>query len=328
MNKRSLFIIIIFLISISVIPGHSTIKKLAQTGLQFLEIDINARAAAMGGAYIMIGQDATAMFYNPAGVARMQSNFDVIASRTQWFADISYSAGGIAKNFGSWGTVGLSFITADYGEIIGTRVASTEKGFTETGSVDVGAYVVGLTYAKGLTEKFTVGGQVKYASQHLGENLLSDGTTVNNEVSGLAFDFGTIFYPGFKSFRFGMSIRNFSPEFKYQQEGFQLPLTFLIGFGMDMLDFLGEHENSSLLLGIDAQHPRDYTERVHVGLEYTYQNLISLRGGYKYNYDEEGLTAGVGFNIQSGNLGFKVGYSYSEFGVFDGINRFDVGFTF
>jgi hypothetical protein len=95
-----------------------------------------------------------------------------------------------------------------------------------------------------------------------------------------------------------------------------------------MLDFMGEHENSSLLLGVDALHPRDYTERVHVGLEYSYNEMVFLRGGYKTNYDEEGLTAGVGFNVKSGTMGVKVGYSYSEFGVFDGVNRFDVGFTF
>jgi len=308
-------------------PANATIKKLAQTGLQFLKVDVGTRASALGGAYAMIGQDATAMFYNPAGLARMQSNYEAFLTRTQWIADINYNAGAFAANLGGWGAVGVTFIFADYGDIQGTMVSSTAAGYEDTHLLDVGAYAIGVSYAKNLTEKFSVGGQVKLAAQNLDKSELTD-KTIDNSVSGVAFDFGTTFYPGYKSFRLGMFVRNYSPQFKYEKEAFQLPLTFAIGIGMDLMDIMGEHENSSLLLGVDALHPRDYTERVHVGLEYTYMGMFSLRAGYKTNYDEEGLTAGVGFNLKSGNVGVKVGYSYAEFGVFDGINRFDVGFSF
>ncbi len=327
MKKLSLFLILVFLTTIFLMPAHSAIKKLAQTGLQFLEIDLSTRAAAMGGAFMMVGEDADAMFYNPAGIAYMESNVDFTACRTQWIADISYNSGGIVKNFGNIGNFGISFVTSDYGDIIGTRVSSSEQGFEETGNLDVGAYALGISYARSLTNKFTVGGQVKYVAQHLGSNLFPNGDTVENKVSSTAFDFGTMFYPGFKSFRFGMSIRNFSPELKYQQTGFQLPLTFTVGFAMDILDLLGEH-NNSLLLAIDAVHPRDYTERIHLGAEYTLLNMIALRAGYKFNYDEEGLTAGLGLNSDLGGLKIKIGYTYSDFGVFDSVSRMSFGVAF
>jgi len=189
MKKLTLCLLLVFLTTVFIMPAHSAIKKLAQTGLQFLEIDVSARAAAMGGAFMMVGDDANAMFYNPAGIAKMQSGMDLFASRTQWIADISYNAGGIVKDFGNLGTFGVSFITANYGDIIGTRVSSTEKGFSETGNLNVGAYAVGLSYARSLTNKFTVGGQIKFAAQNLGKNLFSNGSTVNSKVSGLAFDF-------------------------------------------------------------------------------------------------------------------------------------------
>jgi len=328
MKKLSFIILIFILCLVFTVPGHATIKKLAQTGLQFLKVDVGTRAAAMGGAYAMIGEDAAAMFYNPAGIARLKNNYEFFITRTQWIADINYNAGAFAANLGKWGSVGLTFIIADYGEILGTRVAPTEKGYEDIGTVDVGAFSIGISYARSLTEKFSVGGQVKLAAQNLGESELGENEIVENKVSGLAFDFGTMFYPGFKSFRFGMFIRNYSPQFKYEKEAFQLPLTFVIGAAMDLLDFMGEHETSSLLLGVDALHPRDYTERIHIGAEYNFQEMISLRVGYKYNYDEEGLTAGVGFQKKLSSFGVKVGYSYSEFGVFDGVSRFEVGFTF
>jgi hypothetical protein len=327
MKKLTFLITIVLVCTIFILPANAVIKKLAQTGLQFLKVDVGTRAAAMAGAYTMIGHDATAMFYNPSGLARMETNYEVFATRTQWIADINYNAGALAVNLDRWGAVGVSFIFADYGDIQGTMVASTEAGFEDTHMLDVGAYAIGLTYAKSLTERFSVGGQIKLAAQSLDQSELV-AETVDNNVSGLAFDFGTTFYPGYKSFRIGMFIRNYSPQFKYYNEAFQLPLTFSIGFGMDLLDFMGEHENSSLLMGVDALHPRDYTERVHLGLEYSYMNMVALRVGYKTNYDEEGLTAGVGFSVKSSNVGVKVGYSYSEFGVFDGVNRFDIGFTF
>lgn len=324
--KKYTLCMVLFL-SVLTMPAHSALKKAAQTGLQFLKVDVGARAAAMGGAFMMVGNDANALFYNPAGIAKMNASFDLLANRTQWIAGISYIAVGCVKNLGSWGSIGISFITSDYGDIYGTRLSGSDKGYEETGNVNVGAYAVGIAYAKQLTDKFTVGGQIKYAYQHLGENLFSNNETAKNQVSGLAYDFGTMFYPGFKSFRLGMSIRNFSPQFKYQQYAFQLPLTFVLGFAMDVLDFTGRHDNS-LIVAVDAIHPRDYTERIHVGAEYLLMNMFAFRVGYKFNYDEESFTAGLGFEKKVGGLQIKLGYAYSDFGVFDNVNRISFGCSF
>jgi hypothetical protein len=328
-------IILLAVASIFTVPAHSTMKKVAQTGLQFLKVDVVARAAAMGGAFMMIGDDATAMFYNPAGIALMSHSFDFFSGRTNWIAEINYNAVGAVKNLGNWGAVGFSAITSDYGDIIGTQVAQSsdsptdiEKGFVETGMIDVGAYAVGLTYARSLTNKFTVGGQIKYVSQHLGENILNKGDNpVENKVSGYAFDFGTIFYPGFQSLRVGMSIRNFSGQFQYEETPFQLPLTFTVSAAMDVLDLMGEHE-SPLLLAIDAVHPRDYTERIQFGGEYLFMGMFALRAGYKFNYDEEGLTAGIGLKYTISRMNLKLDYAYGNMDIFDSVNRFSIGISF
>lgn len=326
--KKSCIILFVFLVGLLSLTPLYAINKTAQTGLQFLKVDVGARAAAMGGSYAMVGDDATAMFYNPAGLAKIENNIDFFAARTEWLADISYNAGGIAKNFGTFGTVGISYIAADYGDdIMGTRYANTEEGFVSTGALDVGAYAIGISFAKAMTNKFSIGGQIKYCSQHLGSNLLSDGSTMENKVSGTAYDFGTIFYPGFHSFRLGMTIRNFSPEFKYVEEGFELPLTFVLGFAMDVLDLLGDHQNQ-LLVSLDASHPRDYSERIHIGAEYLFMDMLALRAGYKFNYDVEGLSAGVGFQKDLGGLLLKVGYSFSDSEYFDAVNRVSFGIGF
>ncbi|TSA22378.1 DUF3308 domain-containing protein [bacterium] len=325
--KHCRLLISICIAVLSTAPASAATKKVGQTGFQFLKIDMSTRAAGMGGSYITINDDATSMFYNPAGLALMQSKGDAFAMNTKWIADISYLGGGLAVSLGDYGTVGASWMIADYGnDFIGTRYwPSAPLGYIETGKLDVSAYTVGLSYATALTDRFYVGGQVKTCYQHLGQNYIDTlGTIRINELSGLAYDFGTIFYPGFKSFRIGMNIRNFAPEFKYEEEGFELPMTLVIGVAMDVLDLAGEHENS-LLVSIDAVHPRDFTERVNVGAEYTYMKMLSLRAGYKYNYDNEGFTAGIGVQQKLGSALINIGYAYASMKYFDAVHRISVG---
>lgn len=304
-----------------------SIKKVGQSGLQFLMIDVAARPAAMGGAFVLAGQGADAMFYNPAGMTEMDTRIDVMASRTEWIADIGISAFGAAMSFGNWGTFGLNATIADYGTSVGTRVAENAQGFVETGNLNWGAYAVGLSYGRKLSDRFMIGGQVKYTHESLGESATAAGMQ-DNDVSGVAFDFGTIFYPGFRSFRFGMSAKNFSPQYKYEEDSFELPLTFRIGVAMDVLDLTGGSENSSLLVGVDALHPRDYTERLHIGGEYWYGDLVALRAGYKTNYDEEGLSLGAGLKYNAGGTIIKIDYAYTDFGAFSNVNRFTIGASF
>jgi hypothetical protein len=325
MKKSNVLFKVVLLSTLFLVPIHSfAIKKVGQTGLQFLKVGVGARPAAMGEAFTMVGNDANAIFYNPAGIAKMPSKFDIFASMTNWIAGIKYNAVGLVINGGNLGNFGISIISPKYPTIIGTRVANNDKGYEETGDIEPTAFSSGIAYARALTDKFTVGGQIKYASQSLGSNLFVDSSVVKNQVSGLAYDFGTIFYPGFKSFRLGMTISNFSAQFKYQETAFQLPLTFKIGFAMDVLDFWGDHTGNSLVLCFDAIHPRDYTERIHIGGEYWFKDLMAIRAGYKFNYDEEGLTAGIGFKY----YGIKLDYAYSDFGVFNAVSRFTIGMSF
>lgn len=321
------YLVFILLIFIE-LGSAKEIKKVGQTGFQFLKIDMSARSAAMGGAFTMVGNDASAIYGNPAGISEMESTFDVFGSRVNWVADIAYTGAAAAANLGNLGTFGLHFMSSEYGDVIGTQVADNQAGYIETGNLDLNAYVVGVSYARQLTDKFTMGGTVKFTSQHLGSNLMPSGETVTNKVSGLGYDFGTIFYPGFKSLRMGMSIRNFSPQFKYEETAFELPLTFRIGFAMDMLDLVGGMSNHSFLLDVDAIHPRDYTERIHIGGEYWYGDVIALRAGYKTNYDEEGLSLGFGLKYDIGGINLKFNYAYSDFGALSNVNRIEIGGAF
>ena len=154
--------------------------------------------------------------------------------------------------------------------------------------------------------------------------------TVGNSVDNIVLDFGTMYYTGFRDLRFGMSIRNFSNQSDYFDQRFELPLNFDFGVAMDLLQIASEEEQTSeLTLALDWQHPRDYSERLHAGLEYGFMKMFYLRAGYKFNYDEEGFTAGLGVNANLGGAGaIRAGYAYSDFGEFFGaVHRLTVGFN-
>jgi hypothetical protein len=327
MNRIKTILTSLLLVFAFTTVSEAQLKKLAQSGFQFLKIDVGARASSMAGAMTLSSYDANTVFYNPAGLGRMNMQFDFMANNTQWIADIQYNAIAGAYNAGDLGTFGLHFLFVDYGEIIGTRVAQNDQGFVETGNVDVGAYSLGLSYSRNLSEQFTIGGTVKFVSQKLGSNLMPNESTKENSASGISFDFGTIFYPGWESFRFGMSVRNFGAELEYEQESFELPLTFTAGVAMNVFD-LSAIEDQTLLISLDVVHSRDYTERISLGAEYILYNMIALRGGYNSNHDIESFSAGLGMFYEFTGLKVKVDYSYSAMKYFDGVNRFTVGFSF
>ena len=257
-------------------------EKLAQTGFQFLSIGTVSRASAMGEAATTTEGASTTLLYNPAGLARMTDFLDVSASWNNWIADIKQNSFTLALSpqKGRYGVFGLSFLWVDYGEFLGTMVWNNAKGYIDTENFSPKAMAIGLGYGRSLTDKFSVGGQIKYVAQSSGKSVIADelsstGLKATKYVlSTLAFDFGTIYQTGFKSLAFGMSVRNFSQEVKYEQEGFQLPLTFRIGISMDVMDFLEQYsDNHSLLVAIDAVHPRSHNEFISFGLEY---NLLDL----------------------------------------------------
>ncbi len=314
--------------------AQENFKKVGQTGLQFLKNDMSARSAGMGSAYIMVTDDAASMFSNPAGIGYIRSGIDAFATYTPWIADINYMAAGAVLGLGNLGSIGVNAITADYGDIQGTLVDETvEAGYVDFDIGEVAAMSVGVAYARQLTDKFIVGGQLRYNTQALGRSEIrpepdADPEMVDNEVSGVAAEIGTIFYPGlWESFKFGMTIKNFSSQLKYEEEAFQLPLTFIMGISIDVFDMLGMSNGNKLLLAVDATHPRDYTERIHVGAEFSFMDMAFLRVGQKFNYDIESLSIGGGIKYSVAGIGLKLDAAYSLIEDFDDVMKFTVGLS-
>lgn len=320
-----------------------TRNKRAQTGMKFLSFSVDARAAALGDALTAQDQgSAVSMFYNPASMASQSGMVSAALGRTQWIAGISYSGVAVAYQpaGGLYGVFGLSILTVDYGDLLGTVRADNDAGYLDTGTFSPSALALGLGYARALTDRFSVGGNVKLVSEDLGSSAVSfedaDLTgearylpgnlkSEDNKQSTVAFDFGVLYRTGFRSLTFAMSVRNFSGDLTYAEESFELPLTFRIGISMDLMDFTGmDQDMHSFVLAIDTERPRDFSEQIKIGGEYVFMNILALRGGYIFPSDEQGISLGVGIQ----QFGFSLNYAYTQFGVFDAVNRIGIQASF
>ncbi len=330
-----IFSALIFLVcAINISFASENKKKLAQTGFQFLSVISDAEASAMAGAVNSLEMGSRSLFFNPAGLAGMKYRAEVTASFNRWIAEIDHATFSAAINLtprtGSLGVFGITVQSVDYGEILETIVANNDKGYEDTGTFSPSAYSIGLGYARMLTDRFSVGGQVKFVKQDMGESFVPiSGDSVKGKKSydilPMSFDFGTLFKTGIKSLAFGMSVRHFSKEIKYVEEGFQLPLLFTLGISMNVLDFMEVSPNEhSLIVSLDATHDRSYPEQLLIGFNYTLMNTLSLRSGYITGDDEEGFSFGCGIS----KFGLELNYGYTPFGVFDNIQRMTAIFKF
>jgi hypothetical protein len=335
MKRYILTVVLICALAVLIVPRafaqvtpdlNQPTEKRAQTGMKFLSVSLDARAAGLGNAMTSSAQGSSvAMFYNPASMGFMESQFDAVLGQTQWIVDIDYNFGSLAfrPKEGAYGVFGLTFLSVNYGDFQGTVRADNDRGYEDTGSFSPEAMAIGLGYSKALSDRFSFGANARYVHEQLTDKAPLRGTagalvTEEAKLNLFAFDFGVLYKTGFRSLNFGVAARNFASDVTYAEESFELPLTFRIGLSMNMIDLTAmDKSKHSLLVSVDAVRPRDFDEHLAFGAEYTLANIVSLRAGYSAPNEEEGISLGGGLQTKLGSQGggLHVDYAYTSFGV-------------
>jgi len=322
------------------LQGQVNVEKTAQTSMKFLSVPVGARGAAIGEAFIAVANNAEAMFWNPAGVVNVET-MDFYVGYNKWIADIKHQNAGFVYNANDLGFIGINLSYVDYGNFYGTRRSDVDpQGYIETGEFSPTALMLGLVYSRAVSDRFSFGANLKYAYQDLGtayRGTLDSETTEENEEIGstndaLALDFGVLYYVGFKDLKFAFVVQNISKEIIYTEsygKTYSLPYEIKAGMSMNVLPlFMPENNQHSLTVAIDALHPRDYSERVHFGLEYVFNNIFAVRSGYKFNYDEDNFAFGFGVMPTFADKKIRFDYAYNPFGGFDEVHRISFGASF
>jgi hypothetical protein len=337
MKSRTLLLLLILIM----IPGMVTAQsKVGTTAAQFLGIGVGARAAGMGGAFGAVATDASALYWNPGGIAR-NARSEAYVSHTGWLVGTDFNWAGLVIAFDRNNTIGIHLTQLNYGEDVVTTIDQPMGTGDKWTAVDIAA---GISYARNLTDRFSIGGSFKYINQRIW----------NVSASAFAFDVGLLFITGFNDLKLGVSISNFGTEMqmdgknlsvrydldsdipgtndaiqaRLSTDSFVLPLLFRVGLAMDVLKF----EKNVVTASMDALYPNDDSPFMSTGLEYTWNNMISIRGGYRSLFVQDPLETwsiggGVRLNM-SGTMGVSVDYVFQDYGVFNNIQTVSVGLTF
>lgn len=306
----------------------------------FLKIGNVADIVGMGESGVAYVRGMSAMQYNPAGLSRYRTQ-GVTFSQGSWLVNTDYFYFAGSLDFGTGGVLGVNITNLDYGDMA-VRTVEDPNGTGEFfNAQDI---AIGLAYSNNLTDRFSIGGQVKYIGQKIWH--------MNARTA--AIDLGALFITQFKDIRLGMSITNFGGKMKmsgrdvrfsndpdeesygnndqvpaeYQLDEWPLPLTFRVGLSGEAI----KNRFLRLTWAVDAIHPSDNTEYVNIGCEAEINKMFLLRTGFRslFMTDREGglsFGAGVKYAINR-SLKFQIDYAYVDYGRLDAINMFTLGINF
>ncbi len=324
-------------------------------GANFLHIGIGARGGAMAGAVGSSVSGPLAWYWNPAGAATSEA-FSIVAGRQSLYGDLglgqTYAAASIPL---LGGVVGFHLNTLSSGDIkrtteanpFGERLGGNVFQWTST--------VMGLGYAKRLTDRLSAGGQIKYISEGI-----PDAST-----GWMAFDIGTQFNTGLYGLVLGGAIQNVggtssasgaliqrtittadgsqlaeSRRVTFYTRETEIPVEFRLSVGSDLLGsanslFGGAGGKNILNAEVSVSDATDYSTQYALGLEYAYRNLLFVRGGKRwYNDDRDrgadrqvGLAGGFGLRLPVLGRNVKFDYSYEMAGALQNVQifSFEVG---
>ena len=281
---------------------------------QFLKIGVGARAEAMGGAFVGVADDATSLYWNAAGIARIDPDKSEFSfNHAVWIAETNFTQAGYVFHIKRFpGAFGLSVRSLYMDPMIETT-AFQPYGTGET--FDAGMMSVGFTYARSFTDKFSAGGTVHFIHEGLAE--FSQQT--------YALDVGTLYDVGALGMRIGMAISNIGSQITFIQREARIPGIFRVGTSMNLF----ARGDQKLLGSFEFSHPPDNAERMNVGAEYSFQKFLFLRGGYNLNYDAQGMAAGAGFHIPVSVAGqADVDYAFTDMKDLGAAHRFSIRFLF
>jgi len=335
--------ILISLLALSAFAGNNT--RTGTAGATELLIPVGAQGIALGQENLIFASGSEALYWNPAGLSRMDRDVEALFSQMSYIADISigYGALGVKTDFG---TLGFSLKSIAFGDI----PVTTESFPDGNGQTYSPTFVtLGGTYSKLLTDRISVG---------VTANLISE-RIMSTSASGVGFNVGIQYFGlGVPGLDLGIAVKNIGPDMTYDgsdllriataQQGlrgaenykvsaasFQLPSDIEIGIGYQrQID-----ENFSFRVGGNFQNNNSSDDVYGLGGELSYMNIVALRGSYltapqaaddptgqaSFLYD---FALGVGLHHDVGGVDISFDYAYRHLKLMSSNNAISIKLGF
>lgn len=340
---RKLFIINLFVILTINIGFAGNKQRAGEAGATQLLVNPWAGAAGFANANMSSITGLEAIFLNVAGTA-------FVNKLDAGFSYSNYLAGsgmgilnfGFSTKAGEAGVLSATLTSFRFGEIPITTVESPDgTGATFTPSNNI----VSVAYSRVFSNAIYGGAVLKVITESIG----------SAKATGVAIDAGIQYLAGARDqFRFGVTLQNVGPTMKYNGNGLSKRVMSVDGTSQIMIIPVNEFEMPSLLR-VGASYDFELTEEHHLlaagtftsnsftkdqfglGLEYGFNNLLFVRGGYLYEENVfssterttafTGLSAGaslkVTLNKEKGNT-VNIDYSYRHTNPFNGVHSIGI----
>lgn len=317
MINRILYSALLALLIYFPVSAQTVIGKYAG---EFMAIGVGGRALGMGGAFVAVANDITTAYYNPAGLANLNYPQISLMHAEQFGNLVNYDYGAVAIPYGTDMSFGISVMRLGIDGIPDTRKALIDGAtgqlindirnpnarldvsrITEFSNQDWAFY---LTFAKRHSENFYYGANVKIIRRDIAEF----------GATGVGFDVGAFYMP-MENLFLGANIQDVtttliawntgrnelvSPTAKI---GAAYAWYVLGGRITPAVDFDLRFENRRFASNFNIG-PVSFD--MHAGLEYTFKDLFSIRGGYN---DVKQFTVGAGVKLPKLNID----YSFARF---------------
>ncbi|UCF65565.1 MAG: type IX secretion system outer membrane channel protein PorV [bacterium] len=315
--KWSILILTILLVMPSII---TEVHAQGEATVLFLIINPGARQGGMGEAGVALADDATAIYWNPAGLSFQYNDPEVDKKgeaslmHVNWLpqfnlSDMYYDYAAGRYYIEDIGMVGLAIQYISYGESIWTGEDSPD----ELGRFNSSEVSITGSYALKLKDNLGLGVNLKYIHSRLSPIEVSVGTEKGKGIaSGFGVDLGVLYHPGWASkLSLGANISNIGPKISYvdYKQADPLPTNLRLGLAYHLvksqyntLTFV--YDTNKLLVNRDSTSVDGvfkamlysswtsgdaFSKFTHsFGLEYWYSQLIALRAGYFYEAPNAG----------------------------------------
>jgi hypothetical protein len=291
-----------------VAPAHAQVSI---GGAQSLYIQPGARPAGMGDCFAAVAEDASAVSWNPAGLAFIGAEFNVTLMHTQLvpdWDDVYYEYAAYAQRIEGLGTVGASLVYLTYGEQIATDPDSPDP----IGTFSSYEVIPSVAYGTLLTDNLALGLNLKFVyvnlapAQYTQDQQKGAGTT-------FAADIGALYRLWDGRLRLGGAIQHVGPRIAYidEEQSDPLPRNLKLGVSymvisdeMNKVMVCGDY-NKSLVI-IEDIMDQSTGVILNLGAEYRYFDLLSLRAGYVYDEDGEVKDFAFGMGLKYRDFAFDI----------------------
>jgi hypothetical protein len=283
-------------------------QRAGVASFSFLKTDVSPRAIALGGAITTMNGDGYASQWNPAALTELGAHNVSVATRLYPLGVSQHFA---TSNFKLTENDYLAFHVNNFTS--GYMKERTEFQPNGTGqSFSVNHMALGVSFAKALTYKFSLGTSVKYITEQM----------IEYQTHSVAVDVGFVYKTDWKDLRFGVFLQNFGSNTK--ANGNYIPFTFsnkdfvpdaypsptIFKFGASLVPF--RKDKHVFTTSAELNHPNDNATNIRFGLEYVYHELLSFRSGYWLNLSGYTIpTAGIGLRTIVKNQILHLNYAFA-----------------